>query len=176
MYPYLRHLKEVLTARRLPALGLLDPHVSRHLCWPWDLDPWGELNNGRTLTLYDFGRTALGLRTGLDRQLLASGWGMAVAGSTVRYRRRVTAFTRLTMHSCNIGWDHRFFYTEQSMWRGEDCTSHVLIRSAFTSKAGIVPPAQVIGAMGLALDSPAFPDWVKAWIKAEDQRPWPPAR
>ncbi len=176
MYPYLRHAKETLTARRLPGIGLLDPHVSRHLCWPWDLDPWGELNNGRTLTLYDFGRTALGLRTGLDRQLLAKGWGMAVAGSTVRYRRRVTAFTRLTMHSRNIGWDARFFYTEQSMWRGDDCTSHVLIRSAFTAKAGIVPPEMVIAAMGLPVESPTLPDWVQAWIRAEDLRPWPPAR
>jgi hypothetical protein len=30
----------------------------------------------------------------MDRLLLAKGWGMTVAGSSVRYRKRVTAFTR----------------------------------------------------------------------------------
>jgi hypothetical protein len=101
---------------------------------------------------------------------------MAVAGSSVRYRKRVTAFTRLTMHSRCIGWDDRFIYNEQSMWRGEDCTSHVLIRSAITSKAGIVPPVELARAAGISLESPALPDWVLAWIKADACRPWPPSR
>ena len=176
MYPFLRHMKEVLAARRASKLGLFDLHVSHHICWPWDLDPWAELNNGRTLTLFDFGRTALGLRTDLDRLLLAKGWGMAVAGSSVRYRKRVTAFTRLTMHSRCIGWDDRFIYNEQSMWRRDDCTSHVLIRSAIPSNAGIVPPVELARAAGVSLESPALPDWVQAWIKADAIRPWPPKR
>lgn len=176
MYPYLRHLKALFLARRLPPLGAFDTHVSRHICWPWDLDPWGELNNGRTLTLYDLGRTVLGLRTDLDRVLVEKGWGMAVAGASVRYRRRVTAFARLTMHSRNLGWDDRFLYTEQSMWRGGECTSHILIRSAVFTKAGILPPRELALAAGIAPVSPALPDWVQAWIRAEDTRPWPPTR
>ena len=56
MYPFLRMFKEMARASRMPPLGLFDTHVSHHLCWPWDLDPWVELNNGRTLTLYDLGR------------------------------------------------------------------------------------------------------------------------
>ena len=51
--------------RRLPPLPVLGTHVSHHRCWPWDLDPWVELNNGRTLTLYDLGRIPMAQRTGL---------------------------------------------------------------------------------------------------------------
>ncbi len=168
--------KELARTRRLPPLGILDTHVSHHRCWPWDLDPWMELNNGRTLTLYDLGRLPLGRRTGLDRVLMANRWGLTVAGSSVRYRRRVTAFTALTMHTRCIGWDARFLYMEQSMWKGDDCTSHVLIRSAVVSKGGMVAPADMARAMGHSGESPALPAWVQAWITADATRPWPPAR
>lgn len=176
MYPFIRMAKELARARRLPPLGLFDTHVSHHRCWPWDLDPWAELNNGRTLTLYDLGRLPLGRRTGLDVVLREKRWGLTVAGSTTRYRRRVTMLARLTMHTRCLGWDGRFLYMEQSMWQGEDCASHVLIRSAVVGKAGIVPPAEMALALGASPESPALSDWVQAWIAAEAVRPWPPAR
>lgn len=176
MYPFLRMFKVMALARRQPALGIFDTHVSHLRCWPWDLDPWIELNNGRTLTLYDLGRLPLSRRTGFERLLREKGWGLTVAGSTTRYRRRVTMFMRLTMHSRCVGWDGRFVYMEQSMWNGEECTSHVLIRSAIVSKSGIVPPAEMAVALGVAPESPALPDWVKAWTQAEATRPWPPER
>lgn len=176
MYPFLRMFKELARANAMPELGLFDTHVSHHMCWPWDLDPWVELNNGRTLTLFDLGRLPLGLRTGIHTVLKANGWGLTVAGSSVRYRRRVTMFSRLVTHSRCLGWDARFLYTEQSMWKGEECTSQVLIRSAIVSKAGMVPPVELARAAGMATESPDLPDWVKAWIAADATRPWPPAR
>ena len=176
MYPFLRAFKAMAEARRQPPLGLFDTHVSQHICWPWDLDPWMELNNGRTLTLYDLGRLPLSRRTGVERILRERRWGLTVAGSSVRYRRRVTMFTRLTMHSRVLGWDDRFIYMDQSMWRGEECTSQALIRSALVSKGGMVPPSDLALAYGVSPDSPALPDWVQAWVQAEATRPWPPAR
>lgn len=176
MYPFLRMVHALVLAGRQPPLGLFDTHVSTLRCWPWDLDPWVELNNGRTLTLYDLGRLPLARRTGVDRVLRAKSWGLTVAGSSTRYRRRVTAFTRLTMRSRCLGWDARFIYMDQSMWAGGDCTSQVLIRSAIVSRAGIVPPAELAAAMGLPPESPALPAWVEAWTAAEATRPWPPER
>lgn len=176
MYPFLRMFKAMALARRQPPLGLFDSHVSHHLCWPWDLDPWVELNNGRTLTLYDLGRLPLSRRTGFERLLREKQWGLTVAGSSIRYRKRVTMFTRLTMHTRCIGWDARFVYMEQSMWKGDDCTSHVLIRSAIVSKGGMVKPSDMAVAMGVAAESPALPEWVIAWTEAETKRPWPPTR
>lgn len=174
MYPFFRMAKEIVINRRASRLALTDWHVSRHVCWPWDLDFWRELNNGRTLTLYDLGRVPMALRTGLIAPLRRRGWAITVAGSTVRYRRRVRAFDRLTMFSRSIGWDARFIYMEQSLWRGDDCTSHVLLRTAVTSADGIVPTAVVLAEMGQDAVSPALPDWVMAWVAAEALRPWPP--
>lgn len=176
MYPYLRMAKELWKFRNAPALPILGTHVSTHRCWPWDIDPWMELNNGRTLTIFDLGRIPLGIRTGLKRVLLANGWGLTVAGNTVRYRRRVRAFDKVTIHSRCIGWDHRFLYLEQSMWKGDDCTTHMIVRSATTSKEGIVSPERVLTALGHPTESPPLPDFVRNWIEAESGRPWPPAR
>lgn len=176
MYPFIRMIFAMASARRMPRLGIFDAHVNQVTCLPWDLDPWVELNNGRTLTLFDLGRLPLSVRTALGAALRSKGWGLTVAGSTTRYRRRVTVFSRLTMRSRCIGWDNRFIYIEQSMWKGEECTSHVLIRSAIVSKAGIVPPAELALAMGISPESPPLPAWVQAWIEAEATRPWPPAR
>jgi acyl-CoA thioesterase FadM len=176
MYPFLRMAKEIWANRNAPPLGLTEAHVSHHLCWPWDLDLWAELNNGRTLTLYDLGRIPLAMRTGLGRVIRRHGWGITVAGSSVRYRRRVRMFDRVEMVSRCIGWDARFFYMEQSMWRAGGCTSHMLLRSAITSPAGIVPTAEVLAALDRPAESPVLPGWVGAWIAADAERPWPPAR
>lgn len=178
MYPYLRLAKELWTHRAAPPLGLFETHVSRHRVWPWDLDPWMELNNGRTLTLYDLGRVPMAMRMGLGPLMRARGWGLTVAGNSTRYRRRVTVFSQVEMRTRLLGWDERFLYMEQSMWRLGECTSHILIRSAIVQtgqgRAGIVPPAEFAAAAGVAPESPPLPGWVRAWAEADAQRPWPP--
>ena len=174
MYPFLRLMIEFLAVRRMPPLPLTGTHVSTHTCLPWDLDPWRELNNGRTLTLYDLGRVPMALRTGLVRVMGPNGWGLTVEGNICRYRRRVRMFDRITIVSRCLGWDARFLYMEQSMWKGAECTSQMVLRSAVTSKDGIVPPARVLEALGEPVESPVLPDWVQAWIAAEAARPWPP--
>lgn len=176
MYPFFRMAKEIWKFRNAPRLGLFDAHVSTHRIWPWDLDPWRELNNGRTLTLFDLGRIPMSVRMGFDRVAKAKGWGITVAGNSTRYRKRVTVFQKLTQVSRVIGWDGRFGYIEQSFWRGEECTSHMLLRYAFTSKAGLVSPSEVIAALAPEAISPALPEWVQAWADADALRPWPPQR
>lgn len=174
MYPVLRTFKELWMARNASELPLTGTHVSHHMCWPWDLDMWIELNNGRTLTLFDLGRITLAKRTGITRVLFQNKWGLTMAGASVRYRRRIRMFDRFEMRSRAIAWDARFVYLEQSMWRRGECANHVLFRSAVTSPDGIVPPQKVIEALGLDMPSPPIPDWVQAWIDADNERPWPP--
>jgi len=174
MYPVVRFAKELLIHRTAPRLGLFDTHISQHICWPQDIDPWMELNNGRTLTLYDFGRLVLFRRTGVIGVMRARRWAGTVAGSSVRYRRRVRMFHKVEMRSRMLGWDARFFYIEQSMWRGGECTSNALFRNAVTSAQGMVPMAEVAQALGVDPVSPPLPDWVTAWSEAEARRPWPP--
>ena len=173
MYPLFRLAKELWVHRNAPPLGPFDTHVSHHVCWPFDVDIWLELNNGRTLTLYDLGRLVLFRRTGVVGVMRRQGWGGTVAGASVRYRRRVRPFQRIEMRSRLVGWDARFFYFEQAMWRRGECTSHVLLRTAITDGGGIVASDRVGAAAGIGA-SPPLPDWVRAWAQADALRPWPP--
>ena len=176
MYPFIRAARELWVHRNTPQLGLFDTHVSHHRCWPQDLDGFMEMNNGRVLTLLDMGRFVLAKRVGLLGALKENGWGLTMAGVSVRYRRRITAFERFEMRSRALGWDARFFYLDQSMWVGETCANQALYRSAVTDRNGIVPTDRVAAAMGVTGPSPALPDWVEAWIAAEAERIWPPER
>lgn len=177
MYPLIRFAKEVIKFRKAPPLGPTDTHVSHHMCLPWDIDPWMELNNGRTLTLFDLGRIPLAMRTGLVRALRENDWGLTVAGSSVRYRRRIRTFETIEMRSRMVCWDNRFVYIDQSMWRKNgDCANQVLIRGAVTGKDGIVPPQKVAEALGHTAPSPEMPGWISAWIAADATRPWPPVK
>lgn len=174
MYPFLRVAKELAKYRAAPKLGLFDTHVSHHRCWPWDLDIFLEMNNGRILTLFDLGRIVLARRTGVWPVLRREGWGLTVAGSAPRYRRRIRLFDRLEMRTRFIGWDARFLYLEQGFWKGGDCVAHLLVRAAVTDRAGLVPSARVAAALDAAPASPPLPAWVAAWVAAEAERPWPP--
>lgn len=175
MYPFVRMIKELIIHRNAAPLPVWGTHVSHHLCWPWDLDLWVELNNGRTLTIYDLGRIPLARRTGLVDVLRQEHWGLTMAGVSVRYRRRVRAFDRIEMRSRALGFDDRFMYLEQSMWRSDGaCANHALYRSAVTSRDGIVSPYRVMEALGQPAVSPDLPDWVTQWIDADAMRPWPP--
>lgn len=175
MYPFLRLAKEMFLVRKSPPLATGELSVTRHICWPWDLDMFAELNNGRVLTLYDLGRMPIARRSGLLALLKRERWGFAVAGATVRYRKRVKLFDRIEMRSRVIGWDARFIYVEQSMWKSDgDCASHAVFRTAVTSGAGMIAPERVMALLGAETSSPALPAWVAAWSESESQRPWPP--
>ncbi len=174
MYPIVRLVKEIFKASRMPDLHPLDHHVSFHRCWPQDIDQFMEMNNGRILTILDLGRTGLAQRAGLLGALRQNAWGLTVAGSSVRYRKRIRPFVKFRMVSKAVGWSDRFFYVEQTIWIGAECAVQALLRTAVVDKNGIVNPARVFAAVGLDQPSPDKPAWVQAWIDADNTRPWPP--
>jgi len=176
MFPFIRLAKDLFFVRRQPALAqVTDTHVSHHICWPQDLDIFLELNNGRALTLFDLGRIALAKRVGLLDTLRRERWGLTMAGSSVRYRRRIHGFEKFEVRSRVVCWDDKFTYLEQSMWkRNGECANHVLYRVAVTDKNGLVRTDRLQSALGLDAPSPPFPAWIANWCAAEDTRPWPP--
>lgn len=176
MFPFIRLAKELFIASRQPRLeSLTATHISYHRCWPHDLDAFAELNNGRVLTLYDLGRMAMAQRIGLVGVLRREGWGMTMAGSSVRYRQRIKGFEKFEMRSRAVCWDDKFIYMVQSMWKMDGtCASQVLYRGAVTDKNGLVRPPRILEAMGQKAVSPTPPDWIANWMEAEATRPWPP--
>lgn len=171
----IRLITTQIAAARQPPLGLFDTSVIKMRCWPTDIDIFLEMNNGRILTLYDLGRFALSRRIGLVKVLSDNGWGVAVAGASTRYRKRILPFQSFELRTRLLAWDARFFYLEQAMWRGETACNHGLLRTAVVEKGRAVPTDRVAEAMGMAdAASPPLPDWCQAWAEADQARPWPP--
>jgi acyl-CoA thioesterase FadM len=172
MYPYFRITKMLLVGRFKSKLTVTDKSVLKMCVWPGDIDVFLELNNGRHLTMMDFGRFDLAARSGLLKTVKENSWGLAVAGASVRYRHRLNLFQKYELHSEVIGHDDKWIYFHQKTIRKGRIHSAALIRTAVTSKKGIVKVEEVMKAIGHIGEIPLLPDWVKAWAEADQLRPW----
>ena len=175
MYPVVRLTNEIIRNRKAGPVALGETHLTNIRVWPWDIDVFFDLNNGRILTLMDLGRFGYFARNRVIPTLKKKGWYGTVAGSVIRYRRRITMFQRLELRTRVLGWDARFTYFDQGFWHKDQCCAHAVVRTAITDGKGIVPSKDVAELLGFHSDSPALPDWVRAWDGAEQQRPWPPS-
>ncbi len=176
MYPIARFIKVFFSAKKKSKISFLEPSATEFSCHPWDLDMFNEMNNGRVMTLYDLGRFDLSFRTNLFKIMKENNWAMVVAGSSVRYRKRIKAFDKISMYSQCVGIDDKWLYIEQSMWvNGQPCSS-VLIRGGISSKQGLVPPKSLLEQLGYEDNNEPLPAWVNEWIASEQHRPWPPQK
>lgn len=173
MYPLGRMGAELLRIRKLPKLNFFDRHETQIRVYPWDLDIFWELNNGRTLTLFDISRVALAKRCGLWDLMRKNKMGMTVAGVSMQYRKRITLWQTITVSAQCVGADDRFVYIVQNSYRNGEPCGQALLRMAFV-KNGIVPPKELIEKEFGEIDIPALPDWVEGYIHAAGERPWPP--
>ena len=175
MYPFLRLALNLYSARKLPPMNALGLHVSQHRCRLMDCDIFMEMNNGRILTLYEMGRFQAAVRMGLWSLLKKKRWGLTVAGTSIRYRRRIVPFEKYETRTRIATWDDRFVYIEQGMFKmSGECASHVLLRTAVVANGRAVPTDTLIKAMEITEPRPEPADWVRNWIDAEATRPWPP--
>ena len=145
-------------------------------CRPWYVDMFLEVNNGRILTLYDLGRFDYSIRVGLAKILKDKRWGLVVAGSSVRYRRRVRMFDKVTIRTQVVGFDKQWIYVVQSMWVNEIPTSSVVLRTGITNQGKVMPADDVLKALNIDGWRPEPNGWVKDWIHSEDNRVWPPEK
>ncbi|SMX40193.1 hypothetical protein OCA8868_02312 [Octadecabacter ascidiaceicola] len=164
-----------MSARKMPLMNPLDMHVSQHRCRLVDCDIFGEMNNGRILTLYEMGRFQAAVRMGLWALLKKRRWGLTVAGTSIRYRKRITPFEKYETRTRIATWDERFVYIEQGMFKKNgECASNVLFRTAVVSKGRAVPTDELIKALNITDPRPEPAPWVTNWIEAEATRVWPP--
>lgn len=174
MYPFFRFLKVIVSGFLKKELPIATTGKISFRVRPWDLDLFMEANNGRIVTFYDLGRFDLAHRTGLLKILKKNSWGLVVAGSTVRYRRRLKIFNKCTMHTKIAAIDERWIYLEQAIYVNNTPATSFLVRTAVTEKGKILPSEQVLQEMNLSAWQPQPSPWVQSWIESEEKRPWPP--
>ena len=171
MYPYLRLGRILLNAYRKPTMTMMDESVLHYRARLFDFDLFGELNNGRHLTMMDLGRFDLSVRSGFWKIVRERGWVFVVAGASVRYRRRVPAFSRFSLHTKLLCADERWAYFHQQIKRGDVVCSEALMRTGILAKGKALPMDEISAAIGEQGIPRELPEWVKAWSEADELRP-----
>jgi len=163
----LRILGVGVRAWRRSALGPFDTSVVPMRVWPTDLDTNGHMNNGRYLTVMDFGRTDLVVRTGMARLMWNNRWWPALGAAHIRFRRSLLAMRRYELHTRILCWDAKWFYIEQSFVHRGDAYAQAVVKGLLRSRDGNVPPIDIFTTIGAPSESPDMPDHVRGWLDAE---------
>lgn len=136
--------------------------------WPTDLDMNFHMNNGIYLSLMDFGRYDLLLRTGLFKKMQHVDWYPVVASQMIRYRKSLEPFQRFTLRTKLVGWDERFFYIQQKFMLKGEVAALAVVKGRFLSKKGQgVHPGKLAELAGESPVSPTVPAWMLGWAEAE---------
>ena len=171
MYPWFRVIK-AMVVKQPPLESIWDTSDLNMRVWPSDIDIMGETNNGRFLTLMDFGRYDLYFRLPWVREAVRrNNWGAVVAGSSVRYRKRLFAFQKFTLYTRLLAADDRWLYLGHSIERRDTIHVSGLFRIAVTDASGIVPVTKVAEEAGVEIKQ-FVPEWIKSWDESDQIRPW----
>lgn len=171
MYIYLRVARVLAGVLFKPKMDLDDVSELKLRVWPGDIDTYPEMNNGRYWAIMDLGRYDLAARMGLMQMARRKRWFFVVAGGSIRYRRRLPPFSRFLLRTSLVGHDGRWFYFVQEFYRHGQMAAQAVVRAGLRTEKGLVPSETILEAFGRKDWSPPLPDWVRAWIAAEDARP-----
>ena len=173
---YLRLLSVLLRALFAPRItSVLDPARVRLRVWLNDLDMNGHMNNGRYLTIMDLGRLDLILRSGLLRLALKRKYQPVLAAAQMRFRMQLKPLRPFDLETRVVCWDDKWIYMEQRfLFVTGQKTGAVaaigIVKGGFydPKTRTTVPTADLLKALNLPSESPAFPAHIKEWIEAEE--------
>jgi acyl-CoA thioesterase FadM len=159
----------LLTSRLRTRASIFDTTVLHMRVLPNDLDFNGHVNNGRYYTLADIGRMDFVLRTGAAKVALRRKAAPIVGDNMAKFRKDLKVFERYEMHTRVLGWDEKWVFMEHRFVRGGRVAGLVIMRGLFRTRAGVMPPAELLSEMRVESVSPALPEWVATWSAGCDQ-------
>lgn len=155
------------------------PHdVSRlHMrVMPNDLDTNLHMNNGRFFTIMDLGRMDLLFRGGATWRIIRGRhWAPIMGAASMRFRLALDFWQAFTLETRLLCWDTQWFYIEQrfviaSGPKKGAVAAIGLLRGGFYDGKNkrILPVAEMMDTLHLAIPSPPEPDYVTTWKQSEE--------
>ena len=166
---YFRLIWIVVSSFFKPRVDFSDEIVLSLRILPNDLDINRHLNNGRYLTILDFGSIELFLRSGILFRAIRNGFRPMIGGLIVTYRKGLSLFERYTLTMQLSAWDDRwnYFQFEFKKLNGE-LSAAGYFKGALVSKNGLIPNNIADEIFGYKRGSCVLPPAVENWIKAEN--------
>ena len=147
----------------LPKLGLLDTDRLSTRVWPSGIDFNFHLNNGRYLSVMDYGRIHLLARTRVLTAALRARWTPLVGAVWMTYRRSLPLFAQYTLDTRLVCWDERWFYIEQTFIGEQGLAAVGWVKGALRAPDGVVAPQRVLEAIEPGIVSPPIPEAIATW-------------
>lgn len=143
--------------------GFLDEARLDFRVWPTDLDFNLHMTNARYFSLMDLGRVDLMVRVGLGPHILRNRWQPVIGAANVRFRRSLRPLQRFSLVSRVLCWDEKYLFIEHRIEADGTLAALAVVQGAFVARGAVVPPAEIMRAMGGDPQSPPMPDFVAAW-------------
>jgi acyl-CoA thioesterase FadM len=140
-----------------PRIGPLDEARLSFRVTPVDCDVYGHMNNGRYLTVMDFGRWNHVQRTGLLGLFVRNSWWPVLGAAEIEYRRELRLFQRYRLSTRIAAWEGKWFWFEQRFLVGEAVHARALVRGVVRHHGRSLSQAEVMAALGVDLASPPPP-------------------
>lgn len=142
---YLRLIIVVLRALKRSPITELDLSNEIHTrVMPNDLDLNFHMNNGRYLTICDFNRVDLFIRSGLAKLIFKNGWTPVIAEHSMKYIRPLNVFDKIKVTLHITHWDAKHFYGEHRFYRNNQLVAEGFSKSLIVGKGGRLEPGMVL--------------------------------
>lgn len=138
--------------------------------WPTDVDVYLHVNNGRYLTLMDFGRFVFSVRTGMLTEATRRGWVPVLGAATIYFWRELRTFARVELVTRIAAYDGKWIYFEHRFEKDGAIHALAIARGVFKHKGRTVAPAELLATMGYTDPPPPIPEHIQRWIEAEPPR------
>ena len=148
-------------------LNFTDTSIITWRVLPGDLDLNLHLNNGAVMTIMDFGRHDLSIRTGCLKHVIKDAWRPIIGSSMIKFLKSLPPYAVFELHSSINCWDEKWLYYEQKiMYKGE-FIGRALLKGIFRNSKGIIPPDEIALTLGFLEKSPPMPKVIQQWKKME---------
>ena len=132
-----------------------------------DMDTNGHMNNGRYLTVMDFGRVHLSGVVGLAKPVIKKRCQPLVAVSAMRHFKSVEFMQKMTIKTRLAGLDQKWFYFEQRIFVADQLVCVGLIKGLIMGQGRKIPTEEVLSWMGLPPRKIKIPVYFKDLDKTE---------
>jgi acyl-CoA thioesterase FadM len=144
--------------------------------WPNDLDIFNHMNNGRYLSIMDFGRFHLMAQFGTIKKAYQKSWSPAVGSIKINYIRSLKLFDKYKLTTQLVCWDAKWLYVEQQFIKIDKKNNRELLMATALIKLLFVKKSQKISSQELVngfftkgVESPEMPEKVRKWVEAESK-------
>ncbi len=149
--------------KRPPTHGIFDTVSMEFRVGLLDLDMNLHLSNHKYLRFMDRCRLEQAVVSGLLHRMMEARCNSVVANTEISYIRELRPYQHFQVHTRILGWDDKYVYYDQRFQSQSKLHTHALLRVVNMYGGKAVSPATVQDITGLALQSPALPEYVQQW-------------